>query len=357
MNYFDTYVSNSMAPSSNQSYFFSEDIITSRSFYKVKNGGKFEYSFVYSNVIYSTFADGSHSRANLKCDKWEILSLMALVVSGNTTDFASPEILKTYQLTFDGEISKEIAVEGEIYTDGIEISAEKDDYICLEMEFKGDGKIPYFEEIFIPCYKLVDGKWQENKKSPLSNMIGIKRKVDKRVGFLGDSITEGLGTSFNEYRGWSQQIAELSSENNSYWNLGIGYGRANDMASNGIWLERAKTLDIVTLCAGVNDIGQGYTAAQIKENLTKIVNILKENNVRVILFTVPPFDYCEERRIIWNEVNDYINNTLSKSVEIFDTVSIWGKETPNEHCARYGGHPNDEGSLILAKEFVSKKFF
>lgn len=357
MNYFGTYVSNSLAPSSNQSYFLSAEKCTSRSFYRVKNGGKFEYSFVYSNVIYSTFADGSHSRANLKCDKWEILSLKALVVESKTSDFSNPKIIREYQLTFGGKISKEIDVDGEIYTDGIVINAEKDDYICLEMDFFGDGKMPYFEELWIPAYRLVDGKWVESNRTPLSNMIGVKREAHSKIGFLGDSITEGIGTPKNSYEWWNAKIAEMSGEENSYYNLGIGFGRADDIASDGMWLERAKHLDIVTLCAGVNDICQGYKADKIKDNLTKTVNILKKNNVRVILFTVPPFDYNEEKTKIWKDVNEYIVSVLSKEALVFDTVSIWGLEAPNEHCARYGGHPNSEGCLALANEFVKRKFF
>ncbi len=357
MNYFDTYVSNSLAPSSNQCYFKSEEKCISRSFYKVFVGGKYEYSFVFSNELYSTFADGSYSQANLKCDKWEILSLKALVVDSKTRDFSSPKIVREYQLTFDGKISKEIDIEGEIYTDGIVINADKGDYICLEMEFSGDGKMPYFEEIWIPAYRFIDGKWVENKKTPLSNMVGVKRTVEKKIGFLGDSITEGIGSAPNSYEWWNAKIAEMTGEINSYWNLGIGYGRADDIATDGIWLKRAKNMDIVTLCVGVNDIGQGYKSDKIKENIEKIVNILTKNDVRVILFTVPPFDYNEERREKWNDVNDFINNKLSKKVEVFDTVAIWGQDAPNEYMARFGGHPNEEGSLELARKFVEKKYF
>ena len=355
MNYFDTYVSNSLAPSSNQSYFLDDEKCISRSFYKVYTGGKFEYSFLFSNTIYSTFADGSHSQVNLECDKWEILSLKALVIDSKTRDFSIPKIVREYQLTFDGKISKEI--EKAVYTDGMVINAEKDDYICLEMEFKGEGKMPYFEEILIPSYRLDDGKWVKNNKSPLANMIGIKRQVEKKIGFLGDSITEGCGTENNSYDAWCAKIAEKSSEKNSYWNLGIGFGRADDIATDGIWLERAKNLDIVTVCIGVNDICQGFSTWKIKDNITKIINILKDNNVRVILFTVPPFDWNEEKTKKWNEVNDYINKKLSKKVEIFDTVSIWGQDAPNQNLSRYGGHPNKEGCEALADIFVEKSLF
>ncbi len=357
MNYFDIYTSNTLAPSSNQSYFSDNKNNISRSFYKVYKGGKYEYSFLFSNTIYSTFADGSYSQANLECDEWEILSLKALVVDSKTKDFSSPKIMREYQLTFDGKISRKIEKAGEIYTDGIVISAEKDDYICLEMEFKGNGRIPYFEEILIPSYRFCDGNWIKNNKTPLANMIGVKREVNQKIGFLGDSITEGCGTENNSYDAWCCKIAELSSYENSYYNLGIGFGRADDIATDGIWLGRAKALDIVTVCIGVNDICQGFSAWKIKENITKIINILKDNNVRVILFTIPPFDYDEEKTRKWNEVNDYINKKLSKKVEIFDTVSIWGQDVPHQNLSRYGAHPNKEGCEKLAIEFINKKFF
>ncbi len=359
MGYFDIYTSNSLAPSSNQSYFLGNGKpFTTRSFYKIYQGGKYEYSFLFSNQIYSTYADGSHSQVNLECDKWEILSLKALLVDGKTRDFSSPKIIREYQLTFDGRMSKSMEIKGEIYTDGIVIEADKNDYICLEMELVGEGKIPYFEEILIPTFRLNDEEnWETSRQTPLANMVGIKREVDKKVGFLGDSITEGIGTENNSYEGWCAKIAEKSSSENSYWNLGIGFGRADDIATDGIWLQRAKNLDIVTVCIGVNDISQGFKTEKIKKNIKKIVDELTDNGTEVILFTVPPFDYQGEKIEKWQEVNDFINEKLSKKVKVFDTVSIWGKDAPNQNISRYGGHPNAEGCLALANKFLEEKYF
>ena len=108
------------------------------------------------------------------------------------------------------------------------------------------------------------------------------------------------------------------------------------------------------MCFGVNDICQGFSEEAIKSCLYTIVTELKNAGVRVILFTVPPFDYNPERKQIWKIVNNYITTELSKLVEIYDTVSVWGNKAPNEHMAIYGGHPNEEGSALLAKDFVSK---
>ena len=68
MDFFKQYTSNTLAGSSNQSYFLSDNTVqTGRVFYKVFAGGRYNYSFMFTNVIDSTYADGTHSKANIKC--------------------------------------------------------------------------------------------------------------------------------------------------------------------------------------------------------------------------------------------------------------------------------------------------
>lgn len=352
-NYLENYVSNTLAASSNQLYFTSDSKEqASRAFYKIFAGGKYEYSFLFSNIIDSTYADGSVSVANESCDEWK-MSASLLVIDANETDLSNPKIREAFPLTF-GKQSEKTVISGEIfYSDPVTIEANKNDYFCIEINFNGK-KIPYFEEILIPTFRLYDGKWIPDKKAPISAMIGAKRKVEKRIGFLGDSITEGIGTPLNAYTHWNALIAEQTGEGYSYWNLGIGFGRANDLATDGIWLSKAKTLDLVTVCYGVNDLGRGYTVEQIENNLYKIIKILQENNVKTILFTIPPFDYNEETTEKWKKINSYILNELSKITDVYDVVKIWGQDMPNENMAKYGGHPDETGCLEMAKDFLSK---
>ena len=142
-------------------------------------------------------------------------------------------------------------------------------------------------------------------------MIGVDRKAQKRIAFLGDSITQGIGTSVNSYAHWNAVFAEKLGSDYSYWNLGLGYGRADDAASDGIWLFKAKQNDIVFVCFGVNDILQGYNADEIKKNLQLIVDKLHEAGIVVIVQTVPPFDYSPEHQIIWDNVNNFIVNNFN----------------------------------------------
>lgn len=352
MDYFSKYSSNSLTPSCNQSWFLGDGKThIGRSFYKITSGGKYGYSFLFMNKIDSTYSDGSYSYANLECDSWEIKSASAYITKEVTNELKEADKTPLY---FNGSTSKTVISEEIFYSDEITLDCQENDYICLEIEFSGSGKIPYLEEAITPIYVLENGIWKENKHTPICAMVGCDRKINKKIGFFGDSITEGIGAPHNSYKWWSAQIAKMSSKENSYWNIGIGFGRANDAASDKSWLFKAKQLDLVTVCFGVNDMGQGYSEEKIKENLLKIVKSLKENGTEVILFTIPPFDYDENKNKIWRSINHYIKNQLFKYTTIYDVVPILGMEAPNEHRAKFGGHPDVEGSTLLAQDFVSK---
>jgi hypothetical protein len=88
--------------------------------------------------------------------------------------------------------------------------------------------------------------------------------------------------------------------------------------------------------------------------LTFVVESLKENGCRVILQTTPPFDYPEERRIVWEEVTRRIKCEFADKVDlVFDCVPILGeKDAP--HMAKYGGHPNAEGCTAWANALYDK---
>lgn len=342
-NYFKTYVSNTLASTQNQVCFESDGTRQKgRVQLKAFVPGQFEYSLLFSDTINSTYAGGEFSVANEICGDWTIHSVKII------TDLSTEEGI---QLTFNKKVERPVKA-GESFESDPVIIDVKDDFM-VEIEFSGK-KMPYFEEAIVPIYRYINGEWVLNKKVPLPAMIGINRNVEKKIGFLGDSITEGIGVDCGSYAHWNAKIAELTGEKYSYWNIGIGFARAADAASNGAWLAKAKEMDVVTICLGVNDIGRGYSATEICCSLETVVRILQDNKVKTILFTVPPFDYQGESLEKWKKVNAYIINELSKITEIYDVVPVWGDKAPNEQRAIYGGHPNAEGCLKLATDFVEK---
>lgn len=360
MKYFDEFVSNTSAGSGNQKFFRCEKNETGRIFYKINAGGEYEYSFLFSNIIDSTFSDGSESQKNRICHSWEITNIRAGVcgkdylkeISNDIPLNAMEEACELKPVTFKGERAKNV-MPGEFFvTDPVVLNLEKGDYLCIELSFRG-SMIPYHEESLIPAYRKMDDRWQLCKLMPYAGMIGCKRDVKKRIGFFGDSITQGVGTDFNSYAHWNAKLAGKLGEDYAYWNLGLGFGRANDAASDGAWLYKARQNDIVVVCFGVNDIANGFSTEQIKSDLAVIVDKLHEAGAKVILQTIPPFDYLEENREKWFALNTYILETLSYKADlVFDAVPYLAGDEPYQ--AKFGGHPNAEGCEIWAEALYSE---
>jgi lysophospholipase L1-like esterase len=217
------------------------------------------------------------------------------------------------------------------------------------MTYCGDMIPNHFESI-IPAYRLEEGQWILSKDMPYPGMIGCDRAVKARVGYLGDSITQGIGTDVNSYEHWNAQLSEKLGDVYSFWNLGIGYGRGADAATDGAWLYKAKHNDLVVVCLGVNDIMQGLSADTIKKALAEILNRLHEAGVKVLLQTVPPFDYDSDRKATWLEVNRYLREELRGKAEgFFDTVPVLGKGGEQSEVAVYGGHPDAVGCKAWAE--------
>lgn len=349
MKWFDTYKSNTLAGSGNQFYFLPGDneTHTGRIYYKVYAGGRYDYSLLFSNMIDSTYSDGSQSHCNLLCEEWEIVKASIGVCDCCSENFAG-EVEKFYPLTFQGNTHKTV-MPGEFFTsDAVELETKKDSCLCLEIEFCG-SMIPYHEESILPVFENDNGKWIPSKRVPFPGMIGCNRNVRARIGFLGDSITQGIGTAVNSYLHWNARVAEAIGPDYSYWNLGIGFGRAADAASDGAWLFKAKQMDMIVMCYGINDICQGKEQEQIKKDLLTVVWKLQKAGVKVLIQTLPPFDLQGEALEKWLHINAYVRNTLVEYADgIFDVVPVLLEGAESGGRARYGGHPNEEGCKAWA---------
>lgn len=355
MRFCEGYGSNTLAGTCGQTCFSQEDdgrVSAGRVFLRVFRGGTYRYRFFYSNIVDSTFADGSQSHANLICGPWKLCGLRCGVCR-ETPDFSRADIRSWRELTFGGKEEKEVGPAEFFASDPAEITAETGEYLCLELRFRG-GQMPYLEEALLPIFREDRGAWKPDRRVPLPFLAGCSRPVKGMIAFLGDSITMGIGTPQNSYLHWAAQAAELLGGDCAWWNLGIGYGRAADAATDGAWLFKAKQADFVSVCFGVNDILQGYSALQIEQNLSRTVSGLKKAGCRVGLFTVPPFDLTGEQEEIRREVNRYLLAEMPDKTEyVFDVGQILGKAPPQENLARFGGHPNPEGCRAFAEAYAA----
>lgn len=348
--YYRTYSSDCTAGSSNQAFarFGEPAEHTGRISYRLSHGGE-RYSLLFSNRLDSTYSDGTASVANDIGGIWDILG-MRVGLSGAWD--AEPELWHT--VTFDGEKTKRVSGAEPFFTDPIPLHAKGGEYLCYEITLFGDC-FPCHDEIILNARKkTADGGWVPDKRIPAPLMIGSDRPVKKRIGFLGDSITQGIGTEYESYTHWVAKTAEGLADNVSVWDLGIGCARAYDAASDQGWLARAKQCDTVTVCFGVNDLFHARTVQQITDDLRTILIALKKAGCRTVLFTVPPFDMTGDLAKKWYAANEIIRGELAETADaVFDFAKVLGQKAPNEHMSVYGGHPNAEGCAVVAEALLA----
>ena len=108
-------------------------------------------------------------------------------------------------------------------------------------------------------------------------------------------------------------------------------------------MKKALQSDLLFVCFGVNDILFGRSAEEVKRDLLTITGTLRAAGKEVVLQTVPPFDWADEKREIWKAVNgDILENPRKYADHVFDDRPFIGA---GEDFSRspYGAHPNGEG--------------
>ena len=351
------FASNTSAGCANQHYFEPENKgahFTSRAYFRIDAGGEYNYSLLFSGVHDSSYR--KISIANQRCDYWQIHSARVAAChtfpEGVDIENIDPERdlqhTEFIPLSFGGKTSVR-ATPDLFSTDPVRLRFEKGEYLCLELEYSGE-RIPCHPEVIIPVYTKDEGAWTYTVNMPLPCMIGCDRAVEGRIAFLGDSITQGVGTTKNAYSHLAAFISDKLRNRYSVWNLGIGFGKASDAATDSAWLAKAKSCDTVFVCFGVNDVNGDYTADSIKSSLSTIVERLQRAGCRVILQTLPPYDHTEPKLSVWREVNRYIKDELSSVCDrVFDVSGVLSASESTPEKPGYGGHPNDEGNARWAE--------
>ena len=146
------------------------------------------------------------------------------------------------------------------------------------------------------------------------------------------------------------------------WNLGSGWARAADAASDGYWLWKAKQCTDVAVVLGINDIlNSARTSDQILADLTTILGALKAHypGARTILFTVPTFNLGGANYVTWKQVNDAIRAApLPGADRVFDIAGVESQPPPADGMLKAGftagdGHPNDVAGTAIADAFLA----
>lgn len=241
------------------------DTRTYRTYIKPREYGDFIWRIWHSNTVDSTWDEGLVSRANLSGGEWHIHS--AYFADGGVC--ADGSIIKDsqVQVTFNGDNYKNVVSNEKFTSDPIKFKIPQDHYLvftwAISTKILGNA-IPYnCETNLVPVYCATgDCSNKENRNLfnvsesilLLPSLISYGKTVIKKIGFLGDSITQGVRTKQDGYEYWVSEVAKGLGTEYGVWNIGSGWSRANDAASDGAWLYKAKQNDEIVICLGVNDI-------------------------------------------------------------------------------------------------------
>jgi acyl-CoA thioesterase I len=189
------------------------------------------------------------------------------------------------------------------------------------------------------------------KKDSLIPINEKKQNMDKKkIIFLGDSLTAGLGipNSQDTYVGILQEKIDQITNQYEIINAGIsgdtttgGLNRLDWVISDGV--------DLLVIELGANDMMRGLSTSIIESNLSEIIKKTKEfnANVKILLIPMKPFpnlgkNYGKQFENIYKNVSGKENIPMSK----FLLENIAGIPDLNQ---KDGIHPTEEGHKIMAK--------
>jgi len=342
---------------------------TYRTYVRPLASGKHTWAFWISNGTDTTFG-ASGAAPNKPGGTWRIEA--AYVADAGTTTHAGGVVAGTQKpVSFGGSASRNVLPGERFWSDPVSLDIPVDHDLAFTWSVSG-GPYPYASVAFLTTYRApglsVADREAATGFAPMNDpvvapqLFAYDQPVSNRLCFLGDSITQGVGSARNTYGYWVAKIATGLGPDVSVWNLGSGWARAADAASDGNWLYKAKQCAEVAVILGVNDFGSSArTSAQVLADLTTIVSKLKQNNAlaKVILFTVPTFNFAGTNYDKWKQTNAALLATPPKGTDrVFDIAAVLSQPAPNDGLLKTeyrstDAHPNDVAGTDIAKAFLT----
>ncbi|WP_235548862.1 hypothetical protein [Paenibacillus sp. Soil522] len=178
---------------------------TYRAYIKTTECGELKLRFWCSNLVDSTWADGSESSANLIGGSWKIES--AYIADGGRLPDGSVVEGTQIPVTFDSTIARLVMPGEKFWSDAARIMIPEEHYLVFSwtittlaagVSFPYNTESPLVSAYDAPGHAAVQIRADGFQKSVnclfLPDFIGCEREGAKRIAFLGDSITQGVRT-------------------------------------------------------------------------------------------------------------------------------------------------------------------
>lgn len=174
--------------------------------------------------------------------------------------------------------------------------------------------------------------------------------AEKKIIFLGDSLTEGYGVDITST--YTHLLQDKITKEKLHWkvvNAGISGSTTASAKGRISWILKDKLKpSIVVIILGANDGLRGHQVPSIKKNLKESIELIKKEKIEIILgeVWVPPNygkEYSEDFKKIFAELAKENKVTLMP----FLLKEVAGK--PDLNLAD-GIHPNEKGHQIVSEQ-------
>lgn len=185
------------------------------------------------------------------------------------------------------------------------------------------------------------------------NFIPTKVYCNQKIVLFGDSLMSGYGL---EKKFHLSTILERSLKEKGFDVNVINASVSGDTTSGGLnrleWLLQNRSIDIVVLCLGANDMLRGIKPSFIEQNLNKKIEILQENNIVILLAGMLSQKTLGDK---YKTQFDNIYPKLAKKFQIpFLPFLLDGVALNPELNLNDGKHPNPKGVKVISKNLEKK---
>jgi len=175
---------------------------------------------------------------------------------------------------------------------------------------------------------------------------------------LGDSLTEGVGTSDykNSYPYLLTQTLS-TQENIELSNFAHAGDTSADLLINQVPKALAVKPVLVTLLIGINDVHNLKSAAEFENNYIKIVTTLQKSGAKVYTLSIP---YLGSPKIVYFPYNFLLDfrtkqfNAIIKKVSLdlgAEYTDVYTSKKPTGFYSTDEFHPTDQGYKEWIKQF------
>lgn len=296
-------------------------------------------------------------------------------------------------LTFGGSTSVTIAAGQGVYSDAVSFVARAWEDVAVSLYVPGDatGQISRHGNARTTSYVTAAGAGDHTADEASTNFTGttvemywvsaidVFSEAEGAVVFLGDSITDGTGTTTDGHDRW-HDIAYLRmllgskddpKKEKAFVNEGIGGNRVTVTATQGspAAVERLDRdvlsrsgITHVVFFEGTNDLNSGLVNAdQLIAGMTDIIQRVKARNVKIIGATIIPRSsaaWTPQETVYRHQVNDWILHHADFDA-VFDFDKVMRDSTNPDimnPILELGDHthPNPFGYLAIGRSMDLK---